>query len=291
MRTAIDIKTLVKIAQKLALNVLALALLACGSAASAQESLYDRFRAQNAAMTAVQPTWMAPLIQGDSRLGQALRMSFSNSYTPARTQTVSYGNYHFLSLLAGNRVQFNLTSPPFIQNHTRGVRDGFADTMVEMKFRLASGNAEHGNFTLTPMVNFSAPTGSHQNGAASSVWYPMLGSGRAWGRFDVQMVLGGSLPAGKIAAQGRSVSWDTTAQWRALPRLWIDLENNATFNYGGPFDGKTQNFLTPAAFYMVRSKQWKPRHVIPVLGGGMQIATSGFHLYNHNLIAEMRVLF
>jgi hypothetical protein len=52
-----------------------------------------------------------------------------------------------------------------------------------------------------------------------------------------------------------------------------------------------QNFVTPAAFYVVRKKDWKPAHPFFIFDSGMQIATSGFHTYNHNLIWEMRTLF
>jgi hypothetical protein len=87
------------------------------------------------------------------------------------------------------------------------------------------------------------------------------------------------------------VEWNLTAQAHPNAHLWFDIENNATFNRGGPFDGKTQNFITPAAFYMVRRRGWEPTHAAVVFDTGMQIATSGFHLYNHNLISEMRILF
>ena len=52
-----------------------------------------------------------------------------------------------------------------------------------------------------------------------------------------------------------------------------------------------QNFITPAAFYIIRGKNWKPTHPTYIVDGGMQIATSGFHTYNHNLITEVRMLF
>jgi hypothetical protein len=69
------------------------------------------------------------------------------------------------------------------------------------------------------------------------------------------------------------------------------LENNATFHYGGAYDGKIQNFITPAAFYVVRRKEWKPIHPFLIFDCGMQIATSEYRGYNHNLISEMRILF
>jgi hypothetical protein len=49
--------------------------------------------------------------------------------------------------------------------------------------------------------------------------------------------------------------------------------------------------VTPAAFYVIRGKNWKPTRPSFIVDGGMQIATSGFHTYNHNLITEVRMLF
>lgn len=82
-----------------------------------------------------------------------------------------------------------------------------------------------------------------------------------------------------------------TGQIHSTLHTWLDVENNATFNFGGPNDGKTQNFITPAAFFMVRRKEWGPTHSVFVFDAGVQIATSSFHLYNHNLISEVRILF
>jgi hypothetical protein len=267
------------------------ATLAAGAiAASAQQSFYERLRAHNTQMTAVQPAWMGPLIQTDSRLSQAVRVSVSNSYAPGE-HTLSYGNFHGIGLIVGDRIQLNLQPPPYMQNHSATFRNGFSDAVEEAKVRIASGNAEHGNYTLTAFFAYSIPTGSHQNGAPSGAYIPILAAGKGFGRFDVQSTLGGALPTAQIAAQGRSIGWNTTAQVHPSAHLWFDVENNATFNYGGPFDGKTQNFLTPAAFYLVRRKDWPPAHAMVVFDAGMQIATSGFHLYNHNLITEARILF
>ena len=52
-----------------------------------------------------------------------------------------------------------------------------------------------------------------------------------------------------------------------------------------------QNFITPGLFYIARRKEWERTHPFWILDGGMQIATSGFHTYNHNLIGEARIIF
>jgi hypothetical protein len=281
----------VKIFRHLSFLALGAALLSGACAASAQESQYEQFREHNARMTALQPSWASPLIQPDARLAQAVRLSFSNYRTPSGTQTTNYGNYHTLGLLVGDRVQANLIAPPYVQNNSATAKDGFGDTQLETKVRMASGNVEHGNYVVTGKLTWDISTGSHKNGAATSYLEPTLLAGRSWGRFNTQTALSGELPSGKFALQGRQIEWDLTAQVRAEKNLWMDVENNANFRIGGPYGGKMQNFVTPAGFYALRRKEWKPAHATYALGAGMQIATSGFHLYNHNLVTEARIMF
>jgi len=83
-----------------------------------------------------------------------------------------------LGVLAGDRVQINLIAPAYIQNNSATAKDGFGDPMGEVKFRIASGNAEHGNYALTAMVAETLPTGSYANGAATAVYYPNLARAR-----------------------------------------------------------------------------------------------------------------
>jgi len=110
-------------------------------------------------------------------------------------------------------------------------------------------------------------------------------------RFDVESTLGGTMPTGKIATQGRTIVWNALSQMHATSHVWFEVENNASFYFSGSHDGKMQNFVTPAAFYVVRRREWKPNHPFMIVDTGMQIATSGFHTYNHNLISEARLLF
>ncbi len=269
---------------------LALTLLAFATTGQAQQSAYENFRARNTAMAAVQPSWMAPLVQTDSRLAQAVRISVSNSYTAAGTETVNYGNWHLLGLIAGNRVQLNLMAPPYVQNNS-AAKDGFGDPMAELKVRLLSGNAQHGDFIVTAMLAKTFATGSYQNGAPTGLYFPTLAAGKAWGRYNLQTTLGGTMPTGKIALQGRQVLWNSTAQVHVNSHVWLDIEDNATYNFAGPIDGKTENFVTPAAYLVIERKDWKPTHPVVVFDAGMQIATSTFHPYNHNVISEIRMLF
>jgi hypothetical protein len=269
---------------------LATAFAASTCAASAQQSFYERFRADNASMAEVQPSWIGPLSQSDPRLGQALRFSVSNAKAPG-AQIVSYGNNHGISVIADRRFQLEFDPPAYFRNHSAALKDGFGNAGAQVKWRIASGNAQHGNFIVTAILSHDFSPRSYQNGLLTGAYTPTLAAGRAFKRFDVQSTLGGLLPTGKIPAQGRLIAWNTTAQVHASAHTWFNVENNTAFYMGGPFDGKKQNFIGPAAYYMVRRKDWKPSHATVVFDCAMQIATTSYHQYNHNLITEMRVFF
>ena len=259
-------------------------------ATSAQQSALERFRSNNSRMTALQPSLITPLVAPDPRLVQYAKLSFANQYTPSGTQTVNFGNSRGAAVIVGNRFEFGLVPPPYIQHNSKAM-DGFGDLSTSVKYRIASGNAEHGNFQITAMLARCFATGSHQNGAPTGSFTPTLATAYAFHRFDVISSLGGTLPTGKIAVQGRTIAWNEVVQMHATRHIWLEAENNATFFEGGSRDGKMQNFVTPTAFYVIRGKDWKPTHPFFILDSGMQIATSGFHTYNHNLISEARILF
>lgn len=266
------------------------AILAPGELVGTLQPYYGSFRTHNAAMSAIQPTWMGPLVQSDARLGQAIRLSVSDAAFPGE-QTLNYGNNHGVSLIADRRFELDLDPPSFFRNHSDVHKDGFGNAGTEIKWRLASGNAEHGNYAVSAIIYYAFAPRVFQNQMLTSFYAPAIAAGRGFGRFAVMSKLGGILPTGKIAQQGRGIEWDVTAQVHSTARTWFDVEDNALFNYAGPFDRKTQNFLTPAAFYMIRRREWTPEHATVVVGSGMQIATSSFHFYNHNLITEVRVVF
>lgn len=256
-----------------------------------QQSLKEQFFAHNTAMAALQPTWPTPLVETDPRLTQYARVSVSHQYTAARTETVNYLNAHGFGVVGWNRVELDF-SPPFYIQHNSTATDGFGDANLSMKFRIVSANADHGNYILTASLGHSFATGSSRNGAPTDTWNPTLAGGIGFLRhFNVQSSLGGSMPTGKIATQGRSIAWNSLVHDHVSPHVWLELENNATFYFEGSHDGRMQNFITPAAFYIVRRKEWKPTHPFFIFDCGMQIATSGFHTYNHNLIAETRIMF
>jgi hypothetical protein len=268
-------------------STLLILVLASGAAGLHAQS----FSEHNSAMSSLQPALITPLVAPDPRLLQYGRFSVSHEYTASGAETVNYGNGRGAGAIVGNRFEFDFVPPPYIQ-HNSSAQDGFGDTAVLGKFRIASGNVETGNFDIAATLGHCFATGSYKNGAATDSYSPTLVGAYAFRRrFDVISSLGGTLPTGRIYLQGRSIAWHAAGQAHVTPHGWVEVENNSTFYLGGSHDGKMQNFVTPAAFYIVRPKSRKPTHPFFIIDTGMQIATSGFHTYNHNLITEARILF
>ena len=259
--------------------------------AGAQESFFERFTAHNSNMSALQPSWIVPLVTPDPRLIQYARFSVSHEYTAAHAETVNFGNGRGFGLTSGNRLEFDFVPPAYIQHNTDGAMDGFGDTSTLVKYRIASGNAKRGNFDVAAILSHSFATGRYKNGALTDSFSPTVAGGYAHQRFAMISSVGGCMPTGKIATQGRSIAWNTAGQFHASRSVWLELENNATFYFSGTHDGKMQNFVTPAAFYVLRRREWKSTHPFLIFDAGIQVATSGFHTYNHNLISETRILF
>lgn len=276
--------------QPLILSLAIAACLTCAHLGIAQQSFKERFSAHNYEMTKLQPSWPTPIVEAEPRLTQYYRFAFTNQYTSAHTQTVNYGNGRGGGIVAFNRIEVDLLPPGYVQ-HNSSAADGFCDAGAIVKYRIASANAEHGNYIVSATLNHTFASSPH-NGALTDSWNPTISGGKGFLRhFDVESSLGGTMPTGKIAAQGRTIAWNALVQDHISRPLWFEIENNATFFFAGSHDGKMQNFITPATYYVFRRASWKPTHPYLVFAAGIQIATSGFHTYNHNTIAEMRVLF
>lgn len=280
---------------KLIIKPWLLLLLSAASAASSiavsgQDAAYERFRSNNMEMSALQPSWMCPIVQPDARLGQALRVSVSNFSAPGEHPIV-YGNNQGFSTVLDRRFQFAFDPPSYFRNHSSTLKDGFGNAAASVKWRIASGNAQHGNFEVSAMLTHGLAPRAIQNGVYSTTWDPTLVGGRAFGRFAALTSIGGFLPTHNIWKQGRGIVWNATGEAHLNAHFWVEIENNALFLYGGPYDSKTQNFVTPGVFYLLRRASWSPRHASVIVDCGMQTATSGFHEYNHNLITELKFYF
>jgi hypothetical protein len=240
---------------------------------------------------AAQPSWPIPVITASSGLLQVARTDFVRQITPAGTDTWNFGNTKGISLVPWYRVEFDVLAPPYIQHNSKA-QDGFGDFSMLLKYRVVSGNEESGNYSISFSLGSTLPTGSYKNGSLAATVSPTLCAGKGYRRFDVQSTLGAVLPATDMMKLGRPVVWNTVGQYHIAKWFWPEIENNATFYHGGANDGRMQNFVTPGLMLSKFKLQRDPRNRLAVVcGGGMQIATSQFHAYNHGLVLTARMLF
>lgn len=241
---------------------------------------------------AQQPSWPIPLITASSGLLQVARTDFVRQIAPAGTDTWIYDNSKGLNVIPWYNVEFDALAPPYIEHNSKA-EDGFGDLSMLLKYRVAAGNEEKGNYSVSVSITGTLPTGSYKNGSVASTVGPILCAGKGVGRhFDVQSSLGATLPVEEAAKIGRAVQWNSVAQYRVGKFFWPEIEDNATFYHGGADDGRVQNFVTPGLMLSKFKVERDPRNRLAmVFGGGMQVATSKFHTYNHGLVLTARMLF
>jgi hypothetical protein len=259
----------------------------------AQDNFFSRWEQRATRTQSKQPSWSVPLVAPYPMLIQVFRADFTRQVTPALTDTWNYGASRGLNLIPGFNSEFDFYYPPYIQHNAKGAKDGFGDVGFLGKYRILSANEKNGNYMLGVQVTATIPTGSYSNGSTDASVSPTLLGGKGFGNFDVISSVGGTLPTGDTVKLGRSVAWNTTAQYRIHKFVWPEIEDNATFYYGGKNDGKMQNFVTPGitfSKFKFRTQVASSRAAI-AFGGGEQIATSAFHTYNHNLVFTARLLF
>ena len=282
------------ISNRLAVLVcVAMAMMVGGSAlcAAQSEGFFASWEDRVRDTLAQQPSWPIPLVTASSGLLQVARTDFVRQIAPARTDTWNYGNTKGVNVVPWYKIEFDVLVPPYIQHNSKA-EDGFGDFSMLLKYRLAAGNEAHGNYSLSFSLAGTLPTGSYKNGSLDATISPTLCGGKGFGRLDVQSTLGAILPAGDTAKLGRVVVWNTATQYHLGKFFWPEIENNATFYHGGANDGRVQDFVTPGLMLSKFKLERDPRNRLAlVVGGGMQIATTHFHSYNHGLVLTARMLF
>jgi len=260
---------------------------------SAQSNFLSQWQARASATQAKQPGWAVPVISPYPMLIQVFRTEFVRQIAPARTDTWNFGNTKGVNLIPFARTEVDFLVPPYIQHNSKKAKDGFGDASGSLKYRIFSGNEQHGNYLLSAAFTATIPTGSYSNGNKNATVLPSMSGGKGIGKFDIQSSLGATLPVINGSVAGRPIAWNTTAQYHLANLVWPELENNTTVYKGGTNDGKTQNFVSPGLLigkYKLHPQDPKGR--VAFAGGtAMQIATSHFHTYNHALYFTGRILF
>ena len=116
----------------------------------------------------------------------------------------------------------------------------------------------------------------------------MLALSKGWGRFNIQNTFSGNLPASGTDLLGRAFVWNTAFQYHIKGKLWPMIEQNSTFFSDGPNSGKKQTFLTPGIYFGPLPIAERLHFAV---GGGVQIAVTQFHTFDHHWVWTVRFPF
>ena len=236
---------------------------------------------------AEQPHWLAPIFTATPRLEEMFVYDISRQNT-AKGDLTSFGGTKGLLLIPGEHINVVTTPPSYLTHESRTIHDGFGDASFLLKYRFVASNEEHANYVVTAFLGATIPTGSYTNGARDAIVTPTFGWGKGWGNFDVQSTVGVGIPVGDVHTLGTPVLYNTAFQYRVIKRLWPELEVNAAFFPNGRQAGNKQLFLSPGLM-VGKFHLW--RRLGFAVGGGIQIATTRFHTYDHNRVLTVRFPF
>ena len=239
-----------------------------------------------------QPSWAVPIFTPSSGLVQLIRFDALRQYTPTHTATWNIDGSKGFNLIPWYKTEVDINLPPFIHHNVANVADGAGDLSLLAKYRFLAANEEHGGYSISGGVAATAPTGSHKNGAADGTLSPTVYVGKSFASFDVQSAASELLPTGHTHTLGRPISWNTAFQERVKKIFWPEVEVSATFNRGGPNDGKNQCFVAPGfEVSKIKITSNESSRLAVVFGAGEQIAVTHYHAYNHALAFTSRLVF
>lgn len=253
---------------------------------SGVSGLFRKWFKMGERMQADEPNWLSPLATTSGRLKQEFRYDvWRQPGTPGDTD-YNFGGGKGLEFIAAPHVQLMVGAPPYIAHEGGKTADGYADIPVMMKVGLAAAGPGEGDYLVTLLLSATVPGGSAS--IRDAVISPGIALGKGWRNFDVQTTLAGNLPTGDIDAIGRQLVSNTAFQYRALWRLWPEVEANSTSFLEGKNAGQTQVFLTPGLGFG-RIRLWRALKFSTA--AGMQIAATRFHTYNHRAMFSVRYSF
>ncbi len=273
--------------RSVALFFAALVLCHSSALAFAQDGFFADWFNMVSKTQAEQPHWITPLATTTPRLEQEFRYDIQWQTHNSGQVTDNYGVNKGLEIIPEKNFEVILAVPPYVVNNPDSP-DGFGDWQFLVKYRIAAGNEEHGNYILTAFFQMSLPTGQYEQGALNPVITPTLAYGKGFRNFDVQGTLGGGLPTGNTGQIGRTILWNNTLQYRLYKKFWPETEFNFTHYYEGSHSGHGLLYVTPG---LVLGRFQIHNRVAFTFGGGYEIAATSFHPTNHIPILSIRIPF
>jgi len=253
------------------------------------EEFGKKWQARATKTQAEQPKWAVPMYSPFPMLAQVFRLDYSRQRVAGGSDNWNIGGHKGFNFIPFARTQIDVFFPGYILHGADHSQDGFGDTNVVGKYRFLSANEKTGNYAVSGALSLSIPTGSYKNGAPSTVLTPSLIAGKGFGKLALFSSVGGALPTSGTATSGRTIHWNSVAQYKVGKYLTPELELNSNTWLGGTRDGKTQMFLSPGLLtkFPLRPKDPTSRLGL-ILGVAFQTSVTSYHSYNHGLAVTTR---
>jgi hypothetical protein len=237
---------------------------------------------------ASQPHYVSPIVTTHVLLVEQYRYDMSWQQDPSGgTTTANYGASKGLEIIPSTRLEVAVFPPNYLVHQSK-TPDGFGDLAWQVKFRAFSAPEGKGDYFVGFFLGGSFPTGTQPNGMGHTILSPTFAAAKGIGLWSIQSTIGANLPATGTNLLGRETVFNTTVEYQVKGKIWPMLEQNSMFWSGGTLDGKKEVFLTPG---LVLGSFPLAERLHLTVGGGVQIAATQFHQYNHRWILSVRLPF
>jgi hypothetical protein len=242
------------------------------------------------AIQAGQPHWVTPLATVTPRLEEEIRYDQMWQSVTGGHQTDNYGGNKGLELIPFDPVEVIIGVPAYEFENTNPHRYGWTDETFLLKYRLASGNEDNGNYIVTAFMGLSVPSGSQPYSTGHFLYTPTIAAGKGWGNFDVQSTLGVTIPdvIGEHKGPGMPVAWNTAFQYHVFKYFWPEVEANYTYWMNGTREGINQLYITPG---ILLGRLPIYDRVGLTFGAGVQVAVTDKPQLHRNIIVTARLPF
>jgi hypothetical protein len=205
------------------------------------------------ATSAEQPNWAAPLTTITPLLKEFVMYGQAFQTLPNGASNTVYGGGMpavGLHLIPTRYNEIYIGTPAYNERGGRAPVNGLGDMpFFLIKHRIASANAENGDYVVTAFISGQAPIGDRPFTSNAYIVTPTLAVGKGFGDFNIQANVQLPWPTSNYNALGTQLAANVAFQWHLFKYFWPEIELNYTTWINGPRNGLDQLFITFDALF------------------------------------------